>query len=148
MSNLKRFAVLCFLLDVTLIKSSKNEEKIDSENNSSISNTGETEGFQCHFRNSCPRFSLRFYTLNVDAQNTMLSHIKELDMDNSQLIKALQVNAFRFIKLLNGSITINCIDQVQNFTITQSENHSSNNTLKIFAQTFEVLYIPIHCSNH
>ena len=66
-----------------------------------------------------------------------MSHLKEWDMHNSQLMKALQVNAFNFIRLLNGSATIDCIDQVQNFTITQSENNLSNNTLKIFVQTYE-----------
>ena len=140
MSNLKRFVVLCLLLNVTLIKSIKNRSKFELEKDSSISNTDETEDFQCQFRNSCPRFSLRFYTLNENAQNTMLLHLKELDLNNSQLIKALQINAFKFIRLLNGSIAINCINQVliQSFTVTGSENNFSNDTLKIFAQTFEV----------
>ena len=146
MSNLKRFVVLCLLLNVTLIKSIKNQSKFELEKDSSISNTDETEDFQCHFRNSCPRFWLRFYTLNEDAQNTMLSHLKELDLNNSQLIKALQINAFKFIRLLNGSIAINCINRVliQSFTITGSENNFSNDTLKIFAQTFEVFVKPLN----
>ena len=137
MSNLNYFVVLFLLLNVTLIKCIKNRKTIDPENDFSNINTDETKGFQCHFRNSCPRFSLKFYTLNEDDQNTMLSHLKELDMHNLQLIKALQVNAFNFIKLLNGSVAIDCINQVQNFTITQSENNLSNNTLKIFVQTYE-----------
>ena len=68
MSNLKSFVFLCLLLNVTLTKSVKNEKKIDPENDSSITNTGETKGFQCHFQNSCPRFLLEFYTLNEDDQ--------------------------------------------------------------------------------
>ena len=134
MSNLERFVVLCLLLNVTLIKFIKTEEKIKSDNDSSISNTGEIKDFQSNFRNSCytNKLLLRFYTLNEDAQNTMLLHIKKLYMHNSQLIKALRVAVFKFIKLSNGSIIIDYIDQEKNFTITQSENNSSNDTLKIF----------------
>ena len=138
MSNLKHVTVFCLLLKVALIKSVKNKKKIERENDFSISNTDETKDFQCYFRNSCPRFLLKFYTLNEDAQNTMLSHIKELDMHNSQHIKALRVNAFKFIRLLNGLVAINCSGQVQNFTITQSKNNSSNNTLEILAQIREI----------
>ena len=134
MSNLKSFVALCLLLNVKLIKSVQIKKKFELENDSSISNTGETKDFQCHFQNSCPTFLLRFYALNENVQNTMLLHIKELDMHNSQHIKALRVAAFKFIKLLNGSVAMDCIDQVQNLTLTQSENNSSNDTLKIYAQ--------------
>ena len=138
MSNLKGFTVVCLLLNMTLIKSVQIKKKFDRENDSSISNTGETKDFQCRFLNSCPRFFLQFYTLNEDDQNTILSHIKELDKHNSQLTKALRVNAFKFIRLLNGSVAINCFGQVQNFTITQSENNSSNDTFKISVQIYEM----------
>ena len=77
MSNPKRFVVLCLLINVTLIKSILNQTKFEFENDSSIYNTGETEGFQCHFWNFCPKYLLRFYTLNEDTQNAMLSQLKE-----------------------------------------------------------------------
>ena len=125
---------------MALIKSVQIKKKIERKNDSSIStcNTSETIDFQCHFINSCPRFLLKFYTLNEDVQNTMLSHIKELDMHNLQHIKELLVNAFKFIRLLNELVVINCFGQVQNFTITESENNLSKDILEIFAQICKI----------
>ena len=134
MKKYKCLVVLLFLLNVTLAESITNQRHSLPKNNASISHRSEPKALQYHYQNPCPMFSLTFYTLNEDAENTMLSHLMEWDFQDSQIIKSLRVAAFKFTTLLNGSEEINCIDRVQNFAIRQLRNNSSKDTLKFLAQ--------------
>ena len=138
MNNFNCLVVLFFLLNVLLAKSIANQRHYLPQNNLSISHRSEAKALRCHYQNPCPMFWLTFHTLNEDAQNTMLSHVMEWDLQDSQYIKPLRIAAFKFIILVNGSVAIDCIEQVQNFTLTQLDNNSSNETLKFFTQIREM----------
>ena len=143
MNDLKRFSVLILLLNMTSVKSIKKQ----NESELSIHSISEAKPLLCNYLNPCLKFLLTINARTENTQKTIRSCEQELNLHDSTWIEAVQVAGLKFIKLLNGSfcnqssIALNYDDQIQHFTMEQSENNSINASLKILAKIIKTNFL-------